>query len=190
MVTLVQAQTQRLFTLEQRAGLKGRHPRLSAPSPGAVYVAAVALPTGAQRSPFPTTVAVGEVQPNGAQQRLHIVHHVRAPAGDALHASLACVVAAWGCQAVAVPGAAPRGTANALVAAVAAGGVAMYRDDGSADYQEFWAQIVRARMDGAGLFARLFVEPATGDDGYLNSMALLVEAALEVEQPGASTRAA
>ena len=75
--------------------------------------------------------------------------------------------------------AAPRSAMGlGLLTAVDGSRVTMYADDSSAEHREFWAQAVRARVRTTeGGAPDFYVEPSTGDEGFLRSLALAVEAA-------------
>ncbi|MFC2024648.1 hypothetical protein ACFLTJ_03675 [Chloroflexota bacterium] len=65
-----------------------------------------------------------------------------------------------------------------LLAAINSGRLKMYAADGSAEYQEFWLELERARSHyRPNQKMNFFVEPARGHDDFLMSLALLVEAA-------------
>jgi hypothetical protein len=67
-----------------------------------------------------------------------------------------------------------------LLAAVNSGRLKAYRDDGSAEYREFRAQLELARSRyRPNRTLNFFVEPARGHDDFLMSLALAVEAANE-----------
>jgi hypothetical protein len=70
------------------------------------------------------------------------------------------------------------GLAYSLLAAVNAGRVRMYADDGSPEAAAFWQQARAARYAVRAHQALTFeVDPAEGHDDFLISLALLVEAA-------------
>lgn len=218
----------RLFSLEQRARLRGRHPRRTGPVAGRTYVAGVDLSgrTGPEArrlarlvAPWgaPVTITIGEVGPDPA---LSIVQHYRwaqEPPWVQAPRLLHLLGGLWGCRRIAVEGLGegellgrllrrqlaptvveplpPTGQGRlrlglGLLAALDAGRVEMHAHDGSDHWQEFWAQIVRARARrGDGGAFDFYVEPSTGDDGFLMSLALAVEAARAL-QSAASRRAA
>ena len=190
----------RLFSLDQRVRLKGGHPSRRAPVAGRAYVAGVAL---SERAGSQVTVAIGEVGPDST---LAIVQHYRwtqeSPGG--LGPRLLHLLGdLWGCRQGAiqevggtellarqlrqqldplvvesVPLAGQGRLGLGLLAALNADLVNMYAQDGSSHWQEFWAQIVRARArrsEGGAL--EFYVEPSTDDDGFLISLALAVKAA-------------
>lgn len=65
-----------------------------------------------------------------------------------------------------------------LLAAVGAGRVQMYADDGSPEYREFWAQCRACRREALpGQQMRFFVPAEEGHDDYVMSLALCVHAA-------------
>ena len=65
-----------------------------------------------------------------------------------------------------------------LLAAINSGRVKVYAQDGSDEYREFRFQIASARSSfRANQTMNFFVDPATGHDDFLTSLALLVEAA-------------
>jgi hypothetical protein len=54
----------------------------------------------------------------------------------------------------------------------------MYAPDGSAEYQQFWFEMERAKSNfRANQTMNFYVEPSEGHDDFLLSLALLVEAA-------------
>ena len=152
----------------------------------------------------PVTVSVAEIEPGDS---LRIVEHYRwaqQPDGALIARLNEVLWGLWGCRKVLVDGvaggdrvlsilpphpsdgsvqlvgeAAPRSAMGlGLLTAVDGGRVTMYADDGSAKHREFWAQAVRARVRTAeGGPPDFYVEPSTGDDGFLRSLALAVEAA-------------
>ena len=65
-----------------------------------------------------------------------------------------------------------------LLAAVNSGRLKMYKGDGSAEYQEFWLEMEKARSQyRPNQTMNFYVDPAQGHDDFLMSLALLVEAA-------------
>lgn len=65
-----------------------------------------------------------------------------------------------------------------LLAAINSGRLKMYRGDGSAQYQEFWTQMERAKSQyRPSQTMNFYVDPSEGHDDYLMSLALVVEAA-------------
>jgi hypothetical protein len=79
--------------------------------------------------------------------------------------------------------------AYALLAAVNAGRVRMYADDGSPEAAAFWQQARAARYAVRAHHALTFdVDPAEGHDDFLVSLALLVEAARLTPERRASAR--
>jgi phage FluMu gp28-like protein len=69
-----------------------------------------------------------------------------------------------------------------LVAAVNGGRLKMYASDGSAEYAEFWRQMELARAAyRPSRTMNFFVEPSQGHDDYLMSLALVVEAARDLD---------
>jgi len=76
-----------------------------------------------------------------------------------------------------------------LLAAVNSGNLKMYAGDNSAEYQEFWRQMERARGHyRASRTMNFYVDPNEGHDDYLMSLALLVEAARNYEPREAKGR--
>jgi hypothetical protein len=64
-----------------------------------------------------------------------------------------------------------------LLAAVNSGRLKVYKGDGSAEYQEFWGEMERARSQyRASRTMNFYVDPAHGHDDFLMSLALAVEA--------------
>ncbi|MCH7999216.1 MAG: hypothetical protein IIA91_07035 [Chloroflexi bacterium] len=69
-----------------------------------------------------------------------------------------------------------------LIAAVNGGRLKMYAADGSAEWAEFWRQMELARVAyRSGRTMNFFVDPASGHDDYLMSLALVVEAARDLD---------
>ena len=152
----------------------------------------------------PVTVSVAEIEPGDS---LRIVEHYRwaqQPDGALIARLHEVLWGLWGCRKVLVDGvvagdrvlsvlppqpsdgsvqlvgdAAPRSAMGlGLLTAVDGSRVTMYADDSSAEHREFWAQAVRARVRTTeGGAPDFYVEPSTGDEGFLRSLALAVEAA-------------
>jgi len=73
-----------------------------------------------------------------------------------------------------------------LLAAVNSGRLKMYAADGSAEYQEFWSEMEKARSQyRPSQTMNFYVDPAQGHDDFLMSLALLVEAANQYTPRGA-----
>jgi hypothetical protein len=73
-----------------------------------------------------------------------------------------------------------------LLAAVNSGRLKVYKSDGSAEYQEFWQEMEKARSHyRPSQTMNFYVDPAQGHDDFLMSLALLVEAARQYEPRGA-----
>ena len=69
-----------------------------------------------------------------------------------------------------------------LIAAVNGGRLKMYAADGSAEWAEFWRQMELARVAyRTSRTMNFFVDPASGHDDYLMSLALVVEAARDLD---------
>jgi len=69
-----------------------------------------------------------------------------------------------------------------LLAAVNSGRLKMYAGDGSAEYQEFWLEVDRAKSYyRPSQTMNFYVDPSQGHDDFLMSLALLVEAANQYE---------
>jgi len=65
-----------------------------------------------------------------------------------------------------------------LLAAINSGRLKMYAQDGSEECREFWFQIAKAKSAfRANQTMNFYVDPASGHDDFLSSLALLVEAA-------------
>ena len=65
-----------------------------------------------------------------------------------------------------------------LLAAINSGRLKMYAGDGSAEYQEFWFEMEKAKSQyRPSQTMNFYVDPAQGHDDFLMSLALLVEAA-------------
>ena len=73
-----------------------------------------------------------------------------------------------------------------LLAAVNAGRLKMYSGDGSAEYQEFWFEMEKAKCQyRPSQTMNFYVDPAEGHDDFLMSLALLGEAANQYSPRGA-----
>ena len=73
-----------------------------------------------------------------------------------------------------------------LLAAINSGRLKVYKGDGSAEYQEFWFEMERARSQfRPSQTMNFYVDPSEGHDDFLMSLALLVEAANQYEPRGA-----
>ncbi len=77
-----------------------------------------------------------------------------------------------------------------LLAAVNSGRLKMYAGDGSAEYQQFWFEIERAKSQyRSSQTMNFYVDPAQGHDDFLMSLALIVEASRRYTPRGARGRA-
>jgi len=73
-----------------------------------------------------------------------------------------------------------------LLAAINSGRLKMYAGDGSAEYQEFWFEMEKARSQyRPSQTMNFYVDPVQGHDDFLVSLALLVEAANQYSPRGA-----
>ena len=73
-----------------------------------------------------------------------------------------------------------------LLAAVNSGRLKMYAGDGSAEYQEFWLEVEKARNQyRPSQTMNFYVDPSQGHDDFLMSLALLVEATNQYSPRGA-----
>ena len=73
-----------------------------------------------------------------------------------------------------------------LLAAINSGRLKMYKGDGSAECQEFWFEVEKARSQyRPNQTMNFYVDPAQGHDDFLMSLALLVEAANQYVPRGA-----
>ncbi len=73
-----------------------------------------------------------------------------------------------------------------LLAAINSGRLKMYAGDGSAEYQEFWSEMERAKSQyRPNQTMNFYVDPARGHDDFLMSLALLAEAANRYSPRGA-----
>ena len=73
-----------------------------------------------------------------------------------------------------------------LLAAINSGRLKMYAGDGSAEYQEFWFEMERAKSQyRPSQTMNFYVDPAQGHDDFLMSLALLCEAAKQYAPRGA-----
>ncbi|MDP2730251.1 MAG: hypothetical protein Q8O55_07205 [Dehalococcoidales bacterium] len=69
-----------------------------------------------------------------------------------------------------------------LLAAINSGGLKMYTGDGSAEEQEFWSEMGKARSQyRPSQTINFYVDPSRGHDDFLMSLALLVEAARQYQ---------
>ncbi|MFC1933085.1 hypothetical protein ACFLXU_05615 [Chloroflexota bacterium] len=76
-----------------------------------------------------------------------------------------------------------------LLAATNSGRLKMYAGDGSAEYQQFWFEMEKAKSQyRPSQTMNFYVDPAQGHDDFLMSLALLVEAAKRYEPRGARGR--
>jgi hypothetical protein len=73
-----------------------------------------------------------------------------------------------------------------LLATINSGRLKMYAADGSAEYQEFWVEMEKARSQyRPNQTMNFYVDPNQGHDDFLMSLALLVEAAARYSPRGA-----
>ncbi len=73
-----------------------------------------------------------------------------------------------------------------LLAAINSGKLKMYAGDGSAEYQEFWLEVERAKSHyRSNQTMNFYVDPAEGHDDFLMSLALVIEAANHYKQRSA-----
>jgi len=73
-----------------------------------------------------------------------------------------------------------------LLAAVNSGRLKVYKPDGSAECQEFWLEMEKAKSQyRPNQTMNFYVDPAQGHDDFLMSLALLVEAANQYVPRGA-----
>ncbi|MBI4267271.1 MAG: hypothetical protein HY662_00620 [Chloroflexi bacterium] len=73
-----------------------------------------------------------------------------------------------------------------LLAAINAGELKMYAGDGSAEYQQLWLEMERAKSQyRPNRTMNFYVDPSQGHDDFLMSLALAVEAARRYESRGA-----
>ncbi|MFC1987244.1 hypothetical protein ACFLVH_01695 [Chloroflexota bacterium] len=73
-----------------------------------------------------------------------------------------------------------------LLAAINSGRLKMYAGDGSAEYQQFWFEMEKAKSQyRPSQTMNFYVDPAQGHDDFLMSLALVVEAARRYEIRGA-----
>jgi len=73
-----------------------------------------------------------------------------------------------------------------LLAAVNSGRLKVYEGDDSAEYQEFWFEIEKARSQyRASQTMNFYVDQSQGHDDFLMSLSLLVEAANQYTPRGA-----
>jgi hypothetical protein len=73
-----------------------------------------------------------------------------------------------------------------LLAAINSGRLKVYKGDGSAEEQEFWFEMERARSQyRPSQTMNFYVDPSEGHDDFLMSLALLVEAGSHYEPRGA-----
>ena len=106
---------ERLFSLDQRAALRGNHPRRSRPAPLRRYVAGVAMraeqPLSVRTKRLLGTqgehgvVTIADADPHDPGRAIHIVDHCRIPLepdGGALNALRELLWEHWGCSRAAV----------------------------------------------------------------------------------------
>jgi hypothetical protein len=73
-----------------------------------------------------------------------------------------------------------------LLAAVNAGRLKVYSGDGSAEHQEFWFEIEKAKSQyRPSQTMNFYADQAQGHDDFLMSLALVTEAANQYEPRGA-----
>ncbi|MFC1977367.1 hypothetical protein ACFLWS_03770 [Chloroflexota bacterium] len=73
-----------------------------------------------------------------------------------------------------------------LLAAINSGRLKMYAGDGSAEYQQFWFEVEKAKSHyRPSQTMTFYVEPSQGHDDFLMSLALVVEAAKRYQPRGA-----
>jgi len=73
-----------------------------------------------------------------------------------------------------------------LLAAINSGRLKVYKRDGSAEYQEFWFEMEKAKSQyRPNQTINFYVDPAQGHDDFLMSLALVVEAANQYTPRGA-----
>ncbi len=78
-----------------------------------------------------------------------------------------------------------------LLATINSGRLKMYAEDGSAEEQEFWFEMEKARSQyRPSQTMNFYVDPSQGHDDFLMSLALLTEAANQYEPRGARGSAA
>jgi len=76
-----------------------------------------------------------------------------------------------------------------LLAAINSGRLKMYRGDGSAEYQEFWFEMEKARSQyRPNQTVNFYVDPSQGHDDFLMSLALTAEATRQYVPRGARGR--
>jgi len=69
-----------------------------------------------------------------------------------------------------------------LLATINSGRLKMYKGDGSAEYEEFWSEIEKARSQyRPNQTMNFYVDPSRGHDDFLMSLALTIEAANRYE---------
>ena len=69
-----------------------------------------------------------------------------------------------------------------LLATVNSGRLKMYKGDGSAEYQEFWSEIEKAKSQyRPNQTMNFYVDPSRGHDDFLMSLSLTIEAANRYE---------
>ncbi len=76
-----------------------------------------------------------------------------------------------------------------LLAAINSGRLKVYKGDGSAEYQQFWFEMERAKSQfRPSQTMNFYVDPSEGHDDFLMSLALVVEAGRQYEPRGARGR--
>ena len=191
----------RLFSIAQRAQLRGRHQRSTSPIPGHRYLASIILRTGSRDA---ATVTIGELVGFGPSASLHIVQHHRWEGADiwsAIPRLLNDLADSWKSPVVVgvedghaltrlqhlagnqpmitqivVLGHAAK-TGDALLHALDHRLLKVYAPDGSEEHNQFWTQIVKAQGRFSHGSVDFFIDRGTGDDSYLAGLALLTEEA-------------
>jgi phage FluMu gp28-like protein len=196
-----------LFTDTHLMAMSGEYPRLRLPRPGDNYVGGLDLGGDAGAGADSTVLTVAAVTPEpGSEPRLRVVNHFAWTGlpGGALIPRVLEVVRAWKLRRLAVDatglgqplaGMLRRSLGSRIVsfvftrktkselgyqllASVGTGRLELYARDASPESVECWRQLETAEAEyRADRTMNFFVNPATGHDDYLISLALALKAA-------------
>lgn len=183
----------RLFSIKQRANLKGLQPRKPHPKPNCHYLASIIAQDNS------ALATISEVSKGNCL----IVHHLNldnAPSASDLLDVIELLVNQWKCRIIGIDAdghinafhldllsktyegraifvnASDPAIGDNLIEVISKGNVTMYAADGSEDYEQFWAQIVKAQAGFANGYVDYFIDRGTGNDSHLKGLALLTHA--------------